>query len=262
MPIDKPSAKSLLLRVTRQGKTHSTATGFIVTSGSDDFLVTNYHVLSGRRPDTNEFVGRYAIGPAEVEIFHNEAGKLGAWRIRTEPLYGSDGVGLWMEHPTHGRHVDVVALRLTQLDAVAIYPHDIWTNDPAIQLRVASDLSIIGFPFGLTGGGVFGIWSRATVASEPMLDFDDLPRFLVDSRTRPGQSGRRYCYLVARAKCQSMAVVRCLEERFTESSECTQAGLTNKTTSGSSGKQTQSERSLLRAERRRFEMNPSMLINK
>jgi hypothetical protein len=50
-------------------------------------------------------------------------------------------------------------------------------------------LSIIGFPFGITGGGALGIWVQGTVATEPSVDFDELPCLLVDSRTRPGQSG-------------------------------------------------------------------------
>lgn len=34
-----------------------------------------------------------------------------------------------------------------------------------------------------------GIWTRGAIATEPEADFGGLPRFLIDSRTRPGQSG-------------------------------------------------------------------------
>jgi hypothetical protein len=54
-------------------------------------------------------------------------------------------------------------------------------------------LSVVGFPFGLTGGGL-AVWVRGFIASEPDLDHDDLPRFLIDSRTRPGQSGSPVVY--------------------------------------------------------------------
>jgi hypothetical protein len=54
---------------------------------------------------------------------------------------------------------------------------------------IAQSLSIVGFPFGLAGGGAFAIWSQGTVATEAMIDFGDMPCFLIDSRTRPGQSG-------------------------------------------------------------------------
>lgn len=33
------------------------------------------------------------------------------------------------------------------------------------------------------------MWVQGTIATEPELDFDGLPRFLIDSRTRQGQSG-------------------------------------------------------------------------
>lgn len=35
--------------------------------------------------------------------------------------------------------------------------------------------SIIGFPFGQSGGGALGIWVQGTMASEPSLDFNELP---------------------------------------------------------------------------------------
>jgi hypothetical protein len=41
----------------------------------------------------------------------------------------------------------------------------------------------------MTAGGALGVWATGFVASEPDVDFDDLPIFLVDCRTREGQSG-------------------------------------------------------------------------
>jgi hypothetical protein len=120
---------------------------------------------------------------------HNQAGALGTWVPKVEPLYGRRGDPLWREHPTHGRNVDVVALELTQLEGVEIYAHDPWAAGPGVAMGVTSGLSIVGFPFGITGGGGLGVWVQGTIATEPTLDFEDLPRFLVDSRTRPGQSG-------------------------------------------------------------------------
>jgi len=84
--------------------------------------------------------------------------------------------------------VDVVALPLTQLDGVDVYAHSLEPG-PDVAVGVSRPVSIVGFPFGRTGGGAFGIWVQGTVASEPEVNFDDLPCFLIDSRTRPGQSG-------------------------------------------------------------------------
>ena len=58
---------------------------------------------------------------------------------------------------------------------------------------VAQDVSIVGFPYGLMGGFDLRLWVRGTIASESEIPFtvddQDLPLFLVDARTREGQSG-------------------------------------------------------------------------
>ena len=81
-----------------------------------------------------------------------------------------------------------MALRLASLEGCAVHPHDV-DGGGLVAIGPSSQLSIIGFPFGRTGGGAFGIWVQGTVATEPAVNFDDLPCFLIDSRTRSGQSG-------------------------------------------------------------------------
>jgi hypothetical protein len=97
---------------------------------------------------------------------------------------------LWLEHPTHGRKVDVVALEVPGdiPQAASINAWNLEQAGPA-QLAIPDDVSIVGYPFGITGGSGFAIWSRGTVASELDFDHDKLPMFLIDSRTRRGQSG-------------------------------------------------------------------------
>jgi hypothetical protein len=81
-----------------------------------------------------------------------------------------------------------VALPLTQLDGVELYPYDPWAP-VQVAISTTEPLSIVGFPFGITGGGAFAIWVRGFVATEMDVDFNELPSFLIDSRTRQGQSG-------------------------------------------------------------------------
>ncbi len=94
-----------------------------------------------------------------------------------------------VQHPVHGRRVDVVALPLRNWSGTELYPYDITGAAPALKVGPAEGVSVLGFPFGLAGGGAFAIWTRGFVASEPDVDYADLPAFLVDARTRPGQSG-------------------------------------------------------------------------
>jgi Trypsin-like peptidase domain len=171
------------------GHSLSTATGFVVERNGHRFLVTNWHVVTGRRPETKAVLSQTGGVPDEVIILHNQVGAPGTWVPRVEGLYDPSGDPLWREHPVHRHAVDVVALELTQLDDVDVYAHDPWASSPGVATGVTSGLSIVGFPFGITGGGGLGVWVQGTIATEPSLDFDGMPRFLIDSRTRPGQSG-------------------------------------------------------------------------
>ena len=55
------------------------------------------------------------------------------------------------------------------------YPYEPRNPGPPILFGPSDPASIIGFPFGVTGGGGLGIWVQGVVASEPGIDFEDLP---------------------------------------------------------------------------------------
>jgi hypothetical protein len=141
-----------------------------------------FHPEDGTRPSPT------SATPDRLGIAHNRAGRPGAWTIKFEPLFDSDHPR-WIEHPVLGPRADIVALPLTELDDVDLLPYDSTNPGPEMPLGPATSLSIVGFPFGITAGGAFGIWITGAVASEPELDWNGLPVFLVDARTRPGQSG-------------------------------------------------------------------------
>lgn len=187
--VARPSLASLFIQMSVRGEPLATGTAFAVERKGTRFLITNRHNLSGRRYDDNKPIHRTAATPDTVTIFHNRAGSLGRWILIPEPVVDDDGEPLWLEHPDLGRRVDVVALPLSNLNEVDIYSHDPWATEPGIAAGVTEGVNIVGFPFGITGGGFLGVWSRGFIATEPGLDFQDLPLFLVDSRTRPGQSG-------------------------------------------------------------------------
>lgn len=183
------SVKSLLVVQRANGNDIGTATAFVVIHDSQHFLITNWHVVTGRHLDNGKPLSRTGAVPDELLVLHNVAGELGRWNSVGEPLYDGAGNPLWFEHPTHGRQVDVVALPLTQSSGVQIYAYDPANPGPGIVYGPSDPLSIIGFPFGMAAGGALGIWVQGTVASEPDIDYNDLPCLLVDSRTRSGQSG-------------------------------------------------------------------------
>jgi hypothetical protein len=187
MSISAPSVQSLLLELRFCTATLSTGTGFVVESKKGPMLITNWHNVTGRHIATREPLSPTGGIPNTVCVMHNKANHLGAWIRKTEPLL-SDGKPRWIEHPQLGDKVDVVALPLTDLDDVQLFPYAL-NSEPSILVNPADPVSVVGFPFGLTGGGSLALWATGFMASEPDVNYSDLPLFLIDCRARPGQSG-------------------------------------------------------------------------
>lgn len=187
--IAEPSIQSLLIQPCRSGEPVALGTSFVVQADTAAYLITNRHNVTGR-DSTNNPLKQFSVMPDSLRIHHNKKDRLGEWVEVDEPLYAGPGQPRWLEHPTLGRGVDVVALRLTRLAGVDLHPYDPTAVESSeIAVLVTADLNIIGFPFGITGGGKLGVWSRGTLATEPAVEYDGLPLMLIDSRTRRGQSG-------------------------------------------------------------------------
>lgn len=196
--LEPPSFQSLALELFAGERALGVATGFVAQANSGEyFLISNYHVLAGRHPETRKPQRDDAAIPDRVVIAHNMSGALGSWILKNENLYKNEGEPRWREHPHHGSRVDVVALPLEDLTNVDCYPysysgavgHDVAALPSPVTWGAGDLVSIVGFPFGRSAGGKFGIWIQGSIASEPDIDFEQLPRYLIDSRTRPGQSG-------------------------------------------------------------------------
>jgi hypothetical protein len=188
MSVTKYSAMSLYLVLASRGETLSTATGFAVIHDGVPHLLTNRHNLSGRRTDTNQPMSPTGALPVDVAIVHVASTDPVNWDLRVEPLYDDEERPLWREHPS-SRDIDIAALPLTNLSGVEVLPYSLEPGQHTPFVSVAAEVSVIGFPFATRASGFFGIWTRGTVASEMELDFEEKPCFLIDSRTRPGQSG-------------------------------------------------------------------------
>ncbi len=165
-----------------------TCTGFVVNSPKGPLLITNRHVVTGRHQDTGAPLSSTAGVSDNLVIWHNHFGKLGQWVARRESLYLQD-LPRWKEHPKLGARADIIALPLTELTDVQLYPYDLANPGPDIQVGPSDLVSVVGFPFGMAGGGLFAIWATGFLATEPIADFADLPVSLIDCRSRQGQSG-------------------------------------------------------------------------
>ncbi len=190
--IAEPSVQSLFLVAMGNGRELGTGTGFVVQHNDHPYLVTNYHVAAGRSPHDGQPLHPSAAVPDTLrmlQLMPVQPNRI-QWAPRDERVLEAETErALWLQHPSHGRRVDVVVIPLENSSDAELHPYDLTGAAPALRIGPSDGVSVVGFPFGITGGGAFAIWTRGFLASEPEIDFDDLPSFLVDARTRPGQSG-------------------------------------------------------------------------
>lgn len=203
MRLRKQSIMSLFLQMRFNGTNLASGTGFLVEHASKLWLITNRHNVTGRKPDGTCLDKKNAAVPNElvtyVPTLMPKAGKpdpdsydhaVGpGWRVIQVKLLDDNEQPKWVEHPLLRERVDVVALEVEPFELMIRNPYHLSTELPEAKIQPADRVSIIGFPFGLSATGKFAIWVSGAVASEPALDYDGLPIFLVDARTRPGQSG-------------------------------------------------------------------------
>ena len=185
--IDEFSAKSLYIEIYYQRQQLSVATGFVVKQGDTSYLITNWHVVTMRNPQDNQpILPTAAQDPDRIRIwFHGLT--LGLW-VQKEILIRNQTGKLWLEHE-RGREIDVVAIPLPNMNDVTHYPIDLALANFDLMLYPSEDVSIIGFPIGLTSAGKLPIWKTGHIASDIDIDWGEKPAFLIDATTKSGMSG-------------------------------------------------------------------------
>lgn len=205
MAIRLESMKSIHLTMRFHGTDLSTGTGFLARSSRGTLcLITNRHNVTGRNQITGAPLSTTGGLPNEVALWvphlvaapfnpsanaPRNADELG-WDQVVFPLVSNDRP-LWLEHPTLGDRADFIALPLNGQVVNEELLYDL--TAPQAHRRMAlvptDTISVIGFPFGISAGGKFAVWVTGTLASEPEIGYEDLPVFVIDCRSRPGQSG-------------------------------------------------------------------------
>jgi S1-C subfamily serine protease len=186
-----PSFMSLYVETFFNGTSLGTGTAFIVEHRENFFLITNRHVVRGRDNNTDEPLSKTAGIPNELRIYFNEANKLGSWLLAGIDLYRNwpdETTFVWKEHPVLKNKADIVAFKIEKSDKIDLYPYNLESSFN-IKIQPSDYLSVIGFPFGKRAHGYLAIWTTGFLATDFDLNYDDLPVFLIDSRTRSGQSG-------------------------------------------------------------------------
>jgi hypothetical protein len=186
--IDPVSTQSLFIELFFGNTFLSSATGFVVAHNGVHHLITNWHVVTGRDAETEKPLSPTAAIPDTARIVYHMKDKLGAWVYGIEPLYSNE-VARWREHP-RGREIDVIALPLSGIPKNSmVFPTDLALANADMRIHPAMPVSIIGFPLGLSAGGAWPIWKTGHIATDPDVDYDNRPSFLIDATTRGGMSG-------------------------------------------------------------------------
>lgn len=187
--IDPLSLASIRLDLFRKDPVTNTpvvfgpASGFIVKPASQYYLITNWHVLTGKDADTEQALSNTGALPCLVRLHFIK---------KLDPIeYSHIDIPLdekpWIEHPL-GRSIDVVALPLPKDINFQVHALDLTLAQTDIPIYPALPISIIGFPCGLQAEGL-PIWLTGYIASEPCIDAENKPLFYANVSGRPGLSG-------------------------------------------------------------------------
>lgn len=179
------------------------ATGFLYQRYGTLWLITNWHVVSGRHAETKELlIDQQWPVSMKYRVSVKNLPDITMANVEQE-MYSSMDSPNWLVHPKLLDDVDVVAIRIPP------NIHDVLTemqnrmgasariaviNDPEyirdeMDIRATDDVAIGGYPRALQQENDFPIWKRAMIASEPDYDYFGLPRILIDGATRQGMSG-------------------------------------------------------------------------
>jgi hypothetical protein len=171
------------------------ATAFCDRWAGRQYLITNWHNVTGRDPATGQPRQPDCVVPSFVRAHYiklhaTDKGAVFA-PLDTFPVdipIGNAHDTSWLMHKD-GQAIDIAAVALPDDDHRYIIPMVDAVQELRPQLKIGDDLFILGFPRGLRPIGNFPIWKRASIATEPLWQANQERCFWVDSATREGMSG-------------------------------------------------------------------------
>lgn len=190
----------------------SSGTGFFFEANGEWFLITNWHVVSGKdsfskKPLSNN--GRFPTKIVAKLSSYDMGTKEGEFGIAPfeYPLYEHNShKPVWLEHSKFGSSCDVIAIPIERQESCPNFMHNAANciNTIRIPVKPGCAVFIIGFPRAISVGFGLPIWKSGYIASEPHYDVTvggkirafggldggiELPAFFIDSQTREGMSG-------------------------------------------------------------------------
>ncbi len=187
--IDAYSLTTVPVEQLANGKSMGSATAFVWARGLQHYLITNWHVVTGKNARTGVL-----MTPAQPDtlrcLFNIRIGDFGKQQVDIR-IRDDDLRPRWFTDVSRGRGCDVVALPLPMPrddQTMTLYPINALKSEQDLAIHIGMDVFILGYPFGAIPPG-FPVWKRGSIASEPDLTRIGTGYLLVDSASRPGMSG-------------------------------------------------------------------------
>ena len=192
-----------------EGGLLGTGTAFLFSKDDETFLITNWHIVSGRHAQTKEPLNGSNRFPlylqAKLATFTDHS-KSEAGIIAHRVNIFDDYTPLWFEHPDLGSACDVVALPFPRPANVPTSWHRPINqiSDTRIPVEPGGVTFVVGYPSSISIGPGLPLFKSGYIASEPQFDVtiggqvsavgglkggQSLPAFFIDALTRPGMSG-------------------------------------------------------------------------
>ena len=172
------------IRCFEHNKLVGEATGFFYYSDRL-YFITNRHVLI--EEEKNYY-------PDEIRLLLHKKENILKSKMFPISLYDSEDKNLWLEHPLHGKDIDIIALPIderilgSQFAISALSKDDIIPSH--IDLSIGEEILVIGYPLGFHDTvHNLPIARNASISSVYPIPFEGRPGFLIDSRLHSGTSG-------------------------------------------------------------------------
>jgi hypothetical protein len=183
------------------GAEMASATGFFWRNSSGKlFLVTNWHVFTGRNHKTPKEAPNLRIPKSVQIVLHDkiashensvQLSKTSTIEFEINDEHGNSPK--WIEHNLYRHQIDLVALMVDEgklTNFIFRVLSDIGGWDRRLLPEVMSETFVVGFPWGLGGGGrALPLYKRGSVASEARINAEGLPLFYIDCWATSGMSG-------------------------------------------------------------------------
>lgn len=184
------SVQSLYLEVLSDSTTLGSATGFVIRSKMQNYLITNWHVVTNKNPVTKGWIDpKVQISPNRIGIMQNGK-ELGTYSIRFKNLVDKNNTILYKEFKVGNEMVDVVAIPLKDtLGNIHIYPVDFSKETDSLLIQPTDRVFVLGFPKGIHSAPFLPIWKSGLIASEPDINQEGKPIIWLDIASFGGMSG-------------------------------------------------------------------------